>query len=66
MRDKITSSDLMAYLMLGSGFLWTFITIICLLERDWNSAWMYSTTAALSFIVILFIDKERKRLTHHK
>jgi uncharacterized membrane protein YsdA (DUF1294 family) len=37
------------------------ITITCLIERDWNSAWMYSTTAALSFIVILLIDKERKR-----
>jgi uncharacterized membrane protein YjfL (UPF0719 family) len=61
MRDKITSSDLMAYLMFATGFLGTFLTIYNLVTRDWELVWMHSTTAALAFIVILFMDRERKR-----
>jgi uncharacterized membrane protein YjfL (UPF0719 family) len=61
MRDKITSSDLMAYLMFATGFLGTFLTIYNLVTRDWELAWMHNTTAVLAFIVILFMDKESAR-----
>ncbi|MBD7964927.1 hypothetical protein [Fictibacillus norfolkensis] len=60
MRDKITSSDLMAYLMFATGFLGTFLTIYHLVTREWEFVW-HSTAAALAFIVILFMDKDRKR-----
>jgi hypothetical protein len=40
MRDKITSSDLMAYLMFATGFLGTFLTIYNLVTRDWELLWM--------------------------
>jgi Kef-type K+ transport system membrane component KefB len=61
MRDNITSSDLMAYLMFATGFLGTFLTIYHLFTREWEFVWMHSTTAALAFIVILLMDRDRKR-----
>ena len=61
MRDKITSSDLIAYLMFATGFLGTFLTIYHMVTREWEFVWMPTTTAALAFLVILFMDKDRKR-----
>jgi hypothetical protein len=61
MVNKIMSSDLIVYLSLGMAFLGTFITIEGLIFKDWETVSMYSTLAALSFINVLWIDKERKR-----